>query len=251
MARPPVIGDSIGESFAAGVFGRSSDPAKYLVDPTRFERPRLAVVGGGEFEWPIGTEGVRIRGAAGLAVHKYLGDDAAVVQVTHRDERHIEMSGMFPGITGIINVRDLLEIIVAEAPDEGKLLTLPGIFPKQQMVVVEDYDFSHTEDERTDSWTYTITFARTGVGRRISRNRVVVSPVNPVSSKTTARGTTGRVFVTRAGVRTARQVAQAVYGNSNRWREIYDLNTDVFGVNSIELYQVPTQSLPVGIALHY
>lgn len=227
----------------------TEDTVKYLIPLSQIERPRLAIVGGDEFVWPTGVEGARIRGSATLAVHKYLGDDATVVQVTHRDERHIELTGMFMGIDGIGNVRDLIEIIVAEAPDDGKLLTLPGIYPKQQMVVVEEYDFSHAEDDRTDSWVYTLSFARTGVGRRIST--VVTSPVNPTTSKASARGTTGRVFVTRTGARTARQISQLVYGTPDRWRDIYDLNTSVFGANSIELYQVPTKPLPIGLSLHY
>jgi hypothetical protein len=250
-AKPPVIGDSVGESRPGGFFGRTTDTAKYVVDPSRFERPRLSIVNGDEFEWPVGTEGVRIHGSASLAMHKYLGDNAVVVQVTHRDERHLEMSGEFPGITGAKNMRDLLEIIQADTPDDGKILTLPGVFPKQQFVVIEDYDFSHDKDDRLDSWNYTVNFVKSGVGKKIVRGKVVASPVNPITSKKGNRGTSGRVFTTRAGASTLRQVAQNVYSNSNRWRDIYDLNTAKLDALGIPTYLLPTKPLPLGMKLGY
>jgi TP901 family phage tail tape measure protein len=175
---PPVIKNEIGDNITKpGRFGIATDPAKYLIALRRFERPKLSVPGGGEFEWPIGTEGVRIHGNATLAEHHYIGDDSVALRVMHLDDRRIEMSGMFPGLTAIGNVFDLLGVITAEAPDDVKLLSLPGINTYASMVVVESYDFNHPDDDRTNSFAYTVTFRYTGRStKRVVRPPVIAFP---------------------------------------------------------------------------
>lgn len=248
---PPKIENFIGEGDKrAGIYGFTNDPAKYLVERRRFERPTLAVVGGAEFEWPLGVEGIRIAGTAQLAEHLFIGDNAPVVQVMHLDNRRIELTGMFPGLTGSTNVQDLLTVITANAP-AGKVLTLPGSMTfAAQIVQVESYDFSHPEDDRTNSWVYSITLRRVGVGKKVPKPKVIKSP-NVPHSTTKPKGKPAKIFVVRAGVRTLRAVSKSVYKNADRWREIYKKNEKVLNSLHIPLHQLPTKPLPLGMRLHY
>jgi hypothetical protein len=246
---PPRIDDRVGIDSPAGVFRRKDDPAKLIVGIARYERPTLSLVNGGTFEWPIGVEGVTISGSAGLAEHHYIGDDDVVLQVLHRDDRHIAMSGMFPGLTGSANVRALLEIIKADTPEDGKLLTLPGIFLNEQVVVVSDYNFTHDEGDHNDSWIYTINFRKVNIGRKITRPKTTISPSNP-DEEEKAEGKTPRVYTIKAGVRTLRAVARAVYKNENRWNEIYQKNQRFQGSQD-SLHQLPTKPLPLGMKLNF
>lgn len=249
-AFPPVIKNSIGENIdRVGVFGATVDPAKFLIEIRRFERPKLSIPGGGEFIWPLGIEGARIYGTASIAEHLYIGDNSAVMKVMHRDNRRIEMSGMFPGLTGASNMRDLLEIITAGGPDEGKVLTLPGLFPKDQLVMVESYEFGHPEDDRTQSWTYAITFRRQGVSGKVHRQPVINNPKNPTAKKKATK--TGRVFTVRNNARTLRAIAKIVYKNIQRWDEIYNKNQKALNKLGVSLHQLPTKPLPLGMKLHY
>lgn len=255
---PPQIKETVGNEITrAGRFGRTTDPAKYLVERRRFDRPVLSVPGGPEFEWPLGIEGVRIHGGATLAEHHYIGDDAVSLRVMHLDDRRLELTGMFPGLTGIGNVNDLLNVITAEAPDDAKLLSLPGINSFAAYVAVENYDFVHPEDDRTDSFTYTVTFRYTGRStKRVIRIPVIVGPVNPTTRKIKPKGKSTRIYTVKAGHRTLRSVASAVYKNPDRWREIYNKNEKALQtLQHIDVYtplhQMPTKPLPLGMKLNY
>lgn len=238
-ARPPVIGSG-------------TDQAKYLVAPNKFDHPRLSIIGGDEFVWPLGIEGATISGQVRVAEHLYIGDNAAVLQVMHRDDRRIELTGQFPGDTGSENMRDLLEIIQAETPDDGKILTLPGVFPKQQLVVIESYSFNHPEDDSTASWDYTIALRRQGVGRKIAQPKPRPNPPALGSNRAAvAKGKSSRVFTVHAGGNTLRAAAQIVFKNPNRWREIYDKNQKVLNKLGVPMVQLPTHRLPYGMKLRY
>lgn len=251
-AFPPTVGGDIGSDLPTGVFRRPGDTTKYLVERRRFERPRLSIIGGDEFEWPLGVEGISIAGTAALAEHLYIGDNAAVVQVMHRDNRRITMTGIFPGLTGSINVTSLLEIITAETPDNAKVLTLPfSIFHNTQVVVPETWNFDHAEGDASDSWTYTITFRRTGVSQKVIPPKTVKSPVNPAGNKTKPRGNSTRVFVVRNSASTLRAVASNVFDNPNRWREIYDKNQKALNKLNVPLVSLATKKLPLGMRLYY
>lgn len=250
-AHPPVIKNEIGEELPNGVFRRTGDPAKYLIERRRFQRPTLSVVGGPEFEWPLGVEGLSISGSAAIAEHLFIGDNAAVLQVMHYDNRRIVMTGMFPGSTGSENMRDLLEVVTAQSRDNAKVLTLPSrIFPKTQVVVPETWTFDHPEEDGNDSWTYSLTMRRMGVGNTVKPPKTTVSPTNPVHSTAKAKGKTTRVFTTTSKIRTLRTVASHIYHNPNRWREIYVKNSkalDKIGT----LAALNTKRLPIGMRLHY
>lgn len=251
-AFPPEIDNTVGSTVSRrGVFGGDDDPAKYVIERRRFERPFLSIPGGDMFEWPGGIEGLQIAGNATLAEHKYIGDNAVVLQVMHRDDRRITLTGMFAGFTAAENVRDLLSIIEADTPQSGKILALPGIFPKNQLVVIENYNFDHPQDDRTSSFNYTITARRTGVTGLVRRQPIIKSPVNPISTNKPPKGKSSRVFVVRAGARTLKSVAQVVFKDNTRWREIYNKNIKQFNKLSTPLHELPTKPLPLGMKLYY
>jgi hypothetical protein len=250
-ASPPVINDPI-DSNKPGVFTGGTETHKFLIPKRRIEKPVLAIVGGDQFVWEAGLEGISISGAATIAEHKYLGDNAVVGFVTHRDTGRIEMTGQFSGKTGAQNVRDLRQIITAVTPKTGKILTLPDrVFIKQQFVIVESYNFVHAQDDRTDSFDYTINFLMVGVGKKTKVTKKTRPPSNPTSKKAKPRGKTARVFITRDGVRTLRAVAKTVYGNADRWNEIYSKNLKVLKSLNVPLHTLQVKVLPVGLKLVY
>ncbi len=224
-----------------GRWSAAGDTAKYVTDRSKFVRPSIRVAPNGlKFEWPVGLEGIRVAGSVGTAQHLYLGDNAAVVQVTHRDARRIELRGGFPGITGSGNMRDLIEVITSPAPQGYWILNLPSVvFPKEQMVVVTDYDFDHPEDDRTDSWNYSISLVRTGVGASILNENSSNGTRTSGSTSTAApKGVTNNVFTTRSGADTLRLIANQVYGDPNQWRSIYDKNKTFLESLNFPLFQL-------------
>src|SRR5215510_358905 len=83
-----------------GVQNNDVDPARRLITLSehRHDRPYLQS-GDKVFAWPVGVEGLRRSGTASLGIHRYLGENSVDVQVLHKDEARIEMTGTFPGIT--------------------------------------------------------------------------------------------------------------------------------------------------------
>lgn len=253
-AYPPTIKESIGENLPAGVFKTRGDTAKYLIERRRFERPTLRIPPKGpKYEWPVGVEGIAISGNPGLAIHNYLGDNAPVVQIVHRDARRFEMRGTMPGDTGSENMRGLIAVIEAVAPLGYWILSMPStIFTKEQQVVIENYNFEHAEDDNTGGWNYSISFLRTGVGAKKGKPKTTTSPVNPVgSTKKKPKGKSNRQFITKNGGNTLRAVAKLVYGNAARWREIYNKNTAVLNSLNLPLAQLQYKRLPYGMKLNY
>jgi hypothetical protein len=231
------------------------DTAWYVVNKNQFERPRILIPGGEKFEFPLGTEGFRLSGSAQLATHHYIGDNAVEVQVLHRDESHIEISGILPGNTSDQNMNALRDILVKGTPKQGKILSLPGIFPKQQMVVVESYEFSHPEDERTDSIFYTITFIRVGVGKKVQRAKLAgptpSSHVVPHKKKKPKRPIGQRIFTIRDTARTLRTVAKVVYGNPDKWKYVYWKNRKRIDGMHLPQHQIPTHIWAIGTKFYY
>jgi hypothetical protein len=250
---PPTIKNYIGKGDQReGVYETKNDPAKLLVEHKRYERPVLRS-GSLKFEWPLGVEGVRFSGSAIMAEHHYIGDNDVVLDVTHLDDQRIVLTGMFPGLTGTENMQDLLKVIRDPQPKTGKVLVLPRIvFSNEIIVAVADYDFDHPEDDRNNSWTYTVTFRRTGTGRSVSGPRKITTPVNHRTSngKSTPRGKSSRVFTVHSGANTLRAIAKIVYGNASRWGEIYNKNRKVLKKYG-PLHTIPTKRLPLGLKLNY
>jgi hypothetical protein len=254
VPRPPLypIGGTVDKP------GRREDSAAYVVKLNTFERPRILIPGGEKYEFPLPTEGFRLTGSAQLAMHHYIGDNAVEVQVIHNDESHIEISGVLPGNTGDKNMSALRDILVKDTPRQGKILSLPGIFPKQQMVVVENYEFSHPEDERTDSIFYTISFVRIGTGKKVQRADVKQPTPNPhstkspISTKPKKKQPFGqRIFVIHDGARTLRAMASVVFHNADKWRLIYDRNHIFIDKEKLAQYRIPLYKWPMGTRFRY
>lgn len=230
----------------------NTDPAKYLISRSKFVRPSIrAAPNGPEFEWPMGTEGLRFSGQVGIAQHLYLGDNAPVVQVVHRDARLIELSGIFIGRTGAQNIRDLMEVITAPIPQGYWILRLPAaILPKEQTVAVESYEFDHPEDDRNDSFAYNVSLVRTGVGNVIAGEGI--SSGNSVGNTVvgSARGESNKTFTTRAGADTLRLVATYAYGDPNQWRQVYDKNKILLSKLDTPLAVLQYKQLDRGLKLN-
>lgn len=230
-----------------------NDNTKYLIGRSRFARPTLrAAPNGPMFEWPLGTEGIRVTGSVGIAQHMYLGDNAPVVQVVHRDARRFEMRGMFAGFTGSQNMRDLIEVITAPIPQGYWVLRLPAtIFPREQLVVIEAYDFDHPDDDRTHSWSYSISMVRTGVGGQAPEDSSI--DLGNVSGNTVVgqpRGQSARTFTTRSGADTLRLIANIAYGDPNQWRLVYEKNRIFFDRMDIPLTRLQYTILGPGMQLN-
>jgi len=241
-------------------FKKGEDPAAVLpLAQLKFSPPSIKSANN-TFTWPFGTEGFRRFGSATLGIHKYLGGSNVAVQVIHSDEAHIELTGAFPGLASAALMEQLLVVITA---DGSKDLFLPGIFTRIQRVFTENYDFSHTADDRTHSIDYTISFVRTTVGATVPTDKAIAaataqSSAVPSSSRTTAAATVSqseRIFTVVPTAQTLREIAAIVYGDASQWQLLVGLNKDTLDINNpgstINAYELPTIRLPIGTKIAY
>lgn len=215
--------------------GTGQDPAKYLIPDSqlRYARPRLTS-GTKEFIWPVGTEAFRHSGQAVLGIRRYIGDNAADVHVIHKDEAHIELSGVFPGLKSVDAMIALKDVITSQTPERGKILTLPGIFEEVKYVAVESYEFNHDEDDRTHSISYSIQFIVMGTGNDIG-NRKAATPA-PQPGVSTRPGETAkrpasspnRTVTSTQTMNTLPLMSKHVYGTPDKWPQIVELNAAYF-----------------------
>ena len=228
------------------------DPAKYLIpdDFLRHGRPSISS-GDNVFTFPIGVEGFRRSGQALLARHYYIGDNDVDVQVVHLDEARIELSGVFPGLTAVDNMIELSNLLTSPSPDRGKILFMPGIFERMQYVNIENYNFDHEAGDQTHSINYTISFLRTGLGKKI-RDPHGQPPIPNPSVHTTVRGAnTHRTKTVRDGQRTLRQLAKMAYGTAQLWARILILNKTPLEkkLKNVPRHKWPNYRLPLGMKL--
>lgn len=223
------------------------DTAKYILDPDGdFERPYLAIPGGRAFVWPLGVEGFEIQDMAELGRHKYLGEIELDVDVTHKAETEITLSGIFPGWTSTDNMAALRQIFFADTPERGKILHLPGVLPNLQYVVCERETFSHTRDERTQDIEYQFSVVKVGTGKP--------SPSTlPPGSTTGNSGRGTRKFRSTGQVNTLRKIASRVFRNSQRWTQLYAVrqNAAWFDKRNISSHKAPDYRLPLGTIIYY
>lgn len=232
-------------------FGRGTrDSAWYLINPdTDFARPYLAIPGTSRaFIWPLGTEGFELQDQAQLGRHKYLGDIELDVDVVHKAETTIVLSGVFPGWTSVENMNALRAIFYMDTPERGKILHLPGILPHLQYVVCDNESFRHTEDERTMDMAYTITLVKVGTGKRAP----YVGPTQPNQGRG-KKGRTAKRYRTTATINTLRKVSKAVYKTEKRWTDLYAIkkNADWYNKRHIATHLVPDYRLPKGHVVWY
>jgi hypothetical protein len=236
MAHPPTIRNKR-SAFDPEIWkpGVGDDPARYLVYPgtinapgrhtpgnLRHARPYL-VNGSKFFPFPTPIEGFRRSGQAQLGLRHFIGDNTVDGVTMHYEEGRITLSGTFPGTTSRQNMVECINILRSHTRERGLVLYAPGVFEREQYVLPENWDFSHEEDDRTHSISYTITFVRIGEGKGVKDPTGTPPPRNP-KVKTNPKGKPQKYYTTREGVRTLRAIAWVVYKDANKWKHIVDLN---------------------------
>lgn len=225
------------------------DSAKYILMPDEdFARPWLAIPGGDAFVWPLGTEGFELQTQAQLGLHKYLGEIELDVSVVHRAEKHITLSGVFPGWTSDANMRALQAVFEADTPENGKVLSLPGIFTNFNYVTCETLSFNHDEGDRTQDIHYSLSMVKVGLGKRIKQKKRVHHP-----GKGKGRGKGKRYFTANNRYHTLRTIARKLFKNVNRWTELYQMNAQWFDNHQppIPTHEIPDYRIPNGHRVRY
>jgi hypothetical protein len=243
--------------------GTGQDPAKYLIPDgqLRYARPRLTS-GTKEFVWPVGTESFRHSGQATVGIRKYIGDNAADVHVVHKDEAHIELTGVFPGLKSVDSMIALKDVITAQTPERGKILTLPGIFEEMKYVAVESYEFNHDQDDRTHSIDYSIQFVIMGTGQDVAKRKAgtpapqpgaSVKPKPPAGKGTGTRPSSepNRTYTMTGTTNTLPLMAKVVYGDPDKWPRIVEMNATYFKSVDQPMHALPFSVFGVGTKLKY
>jgi hypothetical protein len=234
--------------------GDPDDPAAYTRNPgVHFYRPWLASndkFNGPAFIWPLGLEGFSLSIEPQLGIHRFIGDNAVVVDVTHLGEERFTMSGSFPGDSGPDNLRALRQIVYLATPKLGKVLYVPHILPYAQRVTVARASFTREQDDRGQDLSYEIEFIRTGIldiGKYGGEPKIVDAR---------APGTGGpqkgsRSIQSDAKHNTLRKIAEWKLGSSKKWSVLYDKNEEWFHKRGVAASKVPDYHLPVGTKVFY
>ena len=238
--------------------GTGQDPAKYLLPDSqlRYARPKLTS-GTKEFIWPVGTEAFRQSGSAVLGIRKYIGDNSADVHVIHKDEMHLEMTGTFPGLKSAAAMIKLKDVILAQTPERGKILTLPGIFEEVKYVAVESYEFSHDQDDRTHSIDYSINFVVMGTGGAIRNRKAKVPAPQPGTSKRPGQSpkrppsAPNRTFTMTGTTNTLPLMSKQVYGTPDKWPQIVEHNQAYFKARHAGEHHLAWLRFSAGTKLKY
>ncbi len=246
--KPPKSPTVVHGTKQANVFLPSEDTARYIVDPDDFARPYLAVPGGRAFVWPLGTEGFEVQEQAELGRHKYIGEIQMDIDVIHKAETIINLSGLFPGWTSVANMNALRQIFYADTPGKGKVLHLPGILPNLQYVVCESLTHSHAEQEMSQDIAYQLSVVKVGTGAT-STDYGKLSPGQPGTKGTATSGT--RIFNVTQTYRTLRGVSLKVFGTMDKWPELEANPKNKKLFNNIPSSKIPTYQLPLGAKVYY
>lgn len=230
--------------------GDPQDSAVYLVRPgVEVIRPWLAIRNGPAFQWPLGMEGFTISIDPTLGIHKFVGDNAVTVDVIHRGQENITLSGNFPGNSAPAQIRALRDVVYQGAPTEGKILFLPEIMRFAQRVQVVNSTFSRDIDSRGRDATYSIEFVRLGQLNAISANVLPGIQIPLVVSGQTALSS--RSVSVDAKHNTLRKIANWKLGTAEKWRTVFDANQFYFIKNGVPLAKVPDYRLPTGLKVYY
>lgn len=230
------------------VFLPNEDPARFIVEVDDFKRPYLAVPGGRAFVWPLGVEGFDIEEQAELGRHKYLGEIQLDVDVIHKAETIIRLSGMFPGWTSVKNMNALRQIFYADTPAKGKILHLPGILPNLQYVAPESLTHSHPEEDRMQNITYSLSMVKVGTGES-SSDYGKLSPAQPGTKTTATSGT--RMFVVSGGYNNLRAISKKVFGEIDQWPILDDNPKNQKLFKNVPSAKRPSYVLPPGTKIFY
>jgi hypothetical protein len=250
-ALPPLPLSAVGDEFANAIPKTIRDTARYLRLPDQdFARPYISVPGGPTFVWPLGIEGFELQDAAELGIHKYIGDIQLDVEVTHRNQATLVLSGIFPGHTSVKNMQALRLVFQAEQPPTGKILHVPGVLAQAQFIACQSLTSSHAEDERSQDITYSLTVIRVGTGTDVPGSApIVTAPTG--TPKPSASGS--RSFHATATVNTLRKIAAKLYGDAAKWTMLYSNATNAtwFTKRKIPTHKIPDYRLPIGTVVHY
>lgn len=240
--------------------GTIVNPDNYSAGNLRHARPFICN-GLDIFVFPGGTEGFTASGEAELGIHKYIGDNAADAVVIHKEEGRIEMTGTFAGNRSVANMVALRDLLMGQSFDPGLILVIPGVFPKEQFVAAERWEFTHADDDRSHSIGYTLTFLRVGVSHRAPDPHGTAPKPNPTTKIVTKKKPTNKAgqgggggggkMITAAadGAQTFRQISALVYGDVDQWQRLVAQNLEI--VDGIAAYQIPTLRLPIGTLVAY
>jgi hypothetical protein len=232
--------------------GDRDDTAYYTLEPgQQFFRPWLRVPGGRAFVWPLGVEGFNLSIDPTLGIHKFVGDNAVEVDVVHLGEERIRLSGLFPGLSSVDAFQALRDLVYAKTPRRGKILYVPHLLTHAQRVVVGRAEFDHPENEiGTRDLSYNIEFVRIGIEGRMNEPPVE-DPVPQPTPGQPAKGAGKRVFTVNAKYNTLRKIATYKFGNSNRWRDLFNTNEKWFRDHHIPAHKAPDYRLPNGLKIKY
>jgi hypothetical protein len=231
--------------------GDADDSSRYILTPgIEFYRPWLSVPGGASFVWPGGVEGFTCRIDPSLGIHRYIGDNAVVIDVTHKGQESITLSGTFPGLTSVDVFLALRDMIYQDVGENGYILYVPHLYPKTQRVFVQSAVFDHPQNERRRDLSYTLDFIRVGTGGKVSEPNLRTPTPQP-APRTKQRGKASRVFVVNATVNTLRKIAKSKLKDAKRWDELYRKNEKLFKRGQIALHKVPDYRLAAGTKINY
>lgn len=242
---------------------KNNDPVKRIVADSglKFARPSISA-GGKTFTWPVGVEGFEITGQAFLGIHHYIGDNVAAVNVIHFDERRITLSGTLPGLKSTDGMVSLQDVVTSRSK---KILKMPGILPREQYVVTDNYNFRHDEDDRTSSIVYSVVLIRVGAGdsagsgkgsgAALAATASEAASGAPVTAQRASQTQSQRTFAVVDGVDTFRAISARVYGNVDQWPQLVTLNANTISINNPGLSVRPDQMAyyrwPVGTKIRY
>jgi len=258
----------------------AGDTAKKIIpdNQLRFSLPSIRA-GNVSFTFPVGPEGFTRSGSSSLGIHKFIGDNVVDVNVIHFDEGHIELNGTLPGLSSPAYMADLITVLTNR---NKKVLRVPGVFPREQYVETENYNFNHPQDDRTHSIEYSVSFIRTGAGegsggfleaslatlqskassppnkksvqssgstrsllKSVGQQSVTGSP-STVALQSVSRPSTSRsarYFQVVDGVDTFRTISNYVYGDPDQTAVLIMLNQDLIQHNNPDLATVNSYQL--------
>jgi hypothetical protein len=236
--------------------GVGIDPAAYLLKPDQWVHDRPYITNGDQhFVFPVGVEGFQEQGQAQLGIHNYIGDNEADGVTVHFDESRITLSGTFPGLTGVLNMRELRTMLRSSQKAAGLFLWAPGVFVQEQYVLPDTWTFTHEAEDRSHSIDYSVTLLRIGSRGRVKDPNDSIPPENPGPGGKPG-GKPARIFTVRAGYRTLRLIAKKVYHDADAWPRLVRLNQGQLNKwkrnhPNIPQHKIPTHRWPLGTKFRY
>lgn len=251
---PPGPSDSNGYKVYTNI-ANNDDSAHYILNPdTQFARPWIASPGVGSsgiaFVFPLGVEGFSLTSSPDLGIHKYIGDNDIDIDVVYPDEFHITLTGIFPGDTAPEQYRALRKVLTHQQTTRGKVLSLPIIAERILYVSVVNYSFSHDENDRTQTISYSLEFIQQGTGGKLRHRDLTPARKNPTTKRSKRGKSTKRKVVKGGG--TVRKNAAQVYDDPSMQYQVLRENLNQLSTDlGLMPHQLAYMQLPPGTVLDY